>query len=171
MVSGILYADLSDHLPVFQITHLKLVYEPQPRKKQIRLINPSNINKFRSKLTDIDWSFLHDIDSANDCYNAFSDCLTSIYNQSFPLKTVTSEVHNYSKPWFSNGLLNSCKRKNSLYKQYLLAPTSDNKSRYHKYRNKYNFLIKIAWKKYFHDKLISVNSNLKDLESYQTSNI
>ena len=40
-------------------------------------------------------------------------------------------------------------------------PYSSNKSKYQKFRNEYNSLIKIARKKYFHDKLTSISSNLK----------
>ena len=160
MNSAILYADLTDHFPIFQITQLKLITNPSPRKKQIRSINSSNMNKFQSKLADTDWSFLYNINSANDCYNAFSRHLTPIYNQSFPIKVVDESPHP-SKPWFSKGLLTSCKRKNSLYKQYVINPTPQNKSKYKKFRNKYNFLVKLARKKYFHEKLASVTTNLK----------
>ena len=62
---------------------------------------------------------------------------------------------------FSQGLFVSCNRKNSLYKQFQTNPTESNKSRYNKYRNKYNFLIRVARKKYFHDKLVSVSSDLR----------
>lgn len=161
MVSGIFYVDLSDHLPVFQITNLKLITNPLPQKKQIQLINRSTINAFRSKLAAIDWPFLQNANSVNDCYDAFSDCLIPIYKQSFPLKTFTLKACSFTKPWFSIGLSMSCQRKNYLYKQSIINPTPFNKLRYHKYRNKYNFLIKIARKKYYHDKLVSVNSNLK----------
>jgi len=50
---------------------------------------------------------------------------------SFPLQPACSKPHRSSKPWFN------------------------------KYRNKYNFLIKRARKKYFHDKLPSVSSDLR----------
>ena len=53
------------------------------------------------------------------------------------------------------------KGKNSLYKQFQLNPTALNKLRYNEYRNKYNFLIKLAKKKFFHDKLLSVSSDLR----------
>ena len=161
MVSGIFYADLSDHLPVFQITNLKLATYPPPQKKQTHLINCSTINTFRSKLEAIDWSFLQRSNSTNSCYNAFIDCLNPIYKQSFPLKTSFPKARSSSKPWFSKGLSKSCQRKNTLYKQSIINPSPHNKLRYHKYRNKYNSLIKIARKKYFHDKLISVQSDIR----------
>jgi len=39
MNSGILYTDLSDHLPVFQVTHLKMIVEPPRQKKFVRGLN------------------------------------------------------------------------------------------------------------------------------------
>ena len=51
-------------------------------------------------------------------------------------------------------------RENSLYKQFQTNPSESNKSRYNKYRNEYNFLIRVARKKYFHDKLVSASSDL-----------
>ena len=66
----------------------------------------------------------------------------------------------HSKAWFSNGLCSSCRRKYSLHKQLSLSPDQTNKSRYNLYDNKYNSLIKLARKKYFHDKLVSVCSDL-----------
>ena len=161
MISGILYSDLSDHLPIFQVTQLKVPTNPVPYKRQIRIINNTNTSEFKSKISKIDWSYLYNFNSTNNCYNTFSNVLISIYNESFPLKTVNFTVDNLSKPWFSDGLANSCRRKNSLYKQYIINPTPFNKLNYQKYRNKYYSLIKIARKKYFHDKLSRVSSNLK----------
>ena len=66
-----------------------------------------------------------------------------------------------SKPWFSAGLHNSCCKKNTLYKTNLKNSTPTNKLVYTKYRNKYNYTVKLARKKYYHDKLDMQQSNLK----------
>ena len=161
MNSGIFYSDLPDHLPIFQVTHLKLDAETPCRKRLASLINPATIAAFRSKLETIDLSVIYNSDSANDSYDTFSSLLTSAYHKSFPLKHVYPESGRSSKPWFSKGLFVSCNRKNSLYKQFQTNPTESNKSRYNKYRNKYNFLIRVARKTYFHDKLVSVSSDLR----------
>ena len=54
MNSGIFYSYLSDHLPIFQVTHLKLDAKTPCRKRLARLINPAAIAAFRSKLETID---------------------------------------------------------------------------------------------------------------------
>ena len=69
MKSGILYTDLSDHLPIFQVTHLKLDAEPLCQKRLARLINSTTIAAFRSRLETTDWSLIYNSDSANDPYD------------------------------------------------------------------------------------------------------
>ena len=110
--------------------------------------------------------------SLNDFNRSVKDILSGIsfenklsYMGDFDIDILNShscsKPHRSSKPWFSNGLFTSCKKKTSLYKQFQLNPTALSKLRYNKYRNKYNFLIKLARKKFFHDKLLSVSSDLR----------
>ena len=79
----------------------------------------------------------------------------------FHLKPSYRECHCPSKPRFTKGLFVSCDSTNFLYKQFHMNATVLNKSRYNKYQNKYNFVLKVARKKYFYDKLISVSSDLR----------
>ena len=127
MNSCIFYSDLSDHLPIFQVTHLKLDAETPCRKRLARLINPATIAAFRSKLETIDWSVIYNSDSTNDSYDTFSSLLISAYHKSFPLKPVYPESGRSFKTWFSKGLFVCCIGRilfinNS--KQTLLNPTN-----------------------------------------------
>ena len=106
----------------------------------------------------VDWSSVYSNNSVNESYDTISTLLTSAYSMSFPLQPTCSKPH-CSSTLFSDGLFTSCKRKIALYKQFQLNPTALNKLRYNKY-HKYNFLIKLAREKIFHDKLLSVSSDL-----------
>ena len=101
MNSGILYTDLSDHLPVFQVTHLKMIVEPPRQKRFVCLINSTTMSAFRSKLEGVDWSSVYSNNSVNESYDTFSSLLTSAYSMSFPLQPECSKPHRSSKPWFS----------------------------------------------------------------------
>ena len=72
MSSGILYTDLSDHLPIFQVTHLKLDVEPLCQKRLARLVNPTTIAAFRSRVETIEWSQVYNSDSTDDSYKIHS---------------------------------------------------------------------------------------------------
>ena len=161
LTSGSLYTDISDRLPVFQITNLKLTSDMHPKPRHSRVISSSNIQSFRSKLLGTDWNSIINAPSASDSYDQFLDYLTPIYNQCFPIKEI-NPMRNNSKHWLTPGLLTSCRRKNSLYKQAKITPTPYNKMKYNKYRNKYNNIIKMARKQYYHNKLTSISSSLRD---------
>jgi hypothetical protein len=62
-------------------------------------------------------------------YVSFFNKSTSIHDSSFPLKKIKSSKLNSRKPWVSNGLLKSIKRKNKLKRQYLSFPTAQHQWR------------------------------------------
>ena len=72
MNSGILYTDLSNHLPIFQVIHLKLDAESFRQKRLARPINSATIAAFRSRLETTDWSLIYNSDSTIDSYDTFS---------------------------------------------------------------------------------------------------
>ena len=49
LTSGLFYTHISDHLPLFQITNLKLITDMHPKPIRTRVITASNMQKFRSK--------------------------------------------------------------------------------------------------------------------------
>ena len=80
MISGIIYSDLSDHLPIFQTSNLKIENSPQSTSYKVRKITSNNIEIFRAKLTDTDWSVLDDSNTSPDqSYNYFSSLLATTY--------------------------------------------------------------------------------------------
>ena len=160
--SGILWSDISDHLPIFQITNCSLKPKTKSSVYHKRLITTHNkvIENFRSHLCSIDWDFSQS-SSSNELYSSFMDCFYPIYETCFPVKIITVNQNSKAKPWFTSGLQNSCRRKYTLYKQCCHNPTAANKAIYTKFRNKYNYLIKLYRKKYYHNKLSSISSSLK----------
>ena len=160
IVSGMLYSDLTDHLPIFQITNFQPQQHTVPVNIKTRKITQSSILNFQNELQEINWDETRLNTSPNYSYNYFSGILLPIYNNHFPIIVRNSNFKAGSKPWFSAGLHNSCCKKNTLYKTYLKNPTPTNKLVYTKYRNKYNYTVKLARKKYFHDKLEMQQSNL-----------
>ena len=141
--SGILWSDISDHLPIFQITNCSLKPKTKSSVYHKRPITTDNIENFRSHLCSINWDFSQS-SSSNALYNSFMDCLYPIYETCFPVKIITVKENSKAKPWFTSGLQNSCRRKYALYKQYCNNPTPANKAKYTKFRNKYNYLIKLC---------------------------
>ena len=60
----------------------------------------------------------------------------------FPLKKLVTKENKCTKPWLTNELKKRCKKKNSLYKKYLLAPSSQKECSFKIFMNKMNKDIK-----------------------------
>jgi len=126
--SDILWSDISDHLPVFQITnYCSLMPKTKSSVYHKRLITSHYIENFRSHLCSVYWVFSQS-SSSNALYNSFMDCLYPIYETSFSVKIITVKENSKAKPWFTSGLQKSCCKKYALYKQYCNNPTSANKA-------------------------------------------
>ena len=50
--------------------------------------------------------------------------------------------HENNDPWITKGIVNACKKKNSLYKAFLRVRTKEAENKYKKYKNKLNSYYK-----------------------------
>jgi hypothetical protein len=65
------------------------------------------------------------------------------------------------KPWITNALFKSIKRKNKLYKRFLSNPCNANNLIYKSYKNKLTCLLKLAKSRYYEHKICEASSNIK----------
>ena len=65
------------------------------------------------------------------------------------------------KPWITKGLLKSVRKKNLLYKRFLVNPTSYREKTYKSYKNKLTHSLRIAKHLYYNKKLDEYKSNAK----------
>ena len=161
LVSGLLFTDISDHLPVFVINSEDMNVCQKTKKINVRDKNKTNMNKFIEQLGCVNWSCLESYDDPCNSYNKFLAEYTKVYNTCFPIKSIKVKHHRIDKPWLSRGLLRSIKRKNKLYKQYLNDPSLLNETHYKRYKNRLNHSLRIAKSLYYTKRLESVKSNIK----------
>ena len=83
-----------------------------------RIFSEQNIAQFSLKLHARDWSDLLTCNYPEIAYIVFSNTITKLFDTCFPLRTVK---HGYKarKPWLTEGLKKSIKRKNKLYHRKL----------------------------------------------------
>ena len=157
--SGLLFTDISDHLPVFSI-HSDTV-GPHSRQDPIfvRDKNPINLSKFVEKLEGVEWSSLAGYNDPHTAYTSFLKKITEIYNDCFPVRKLTPKKRSIKKPWLTKALLNSIKRKNKLYKQFLHKPTQNNNLLHKSFKNKLNHIWRSARRLYYEKKLEYAKSN------------
>lgn len=159
--SGLLFTDISDHLPVFFI---RFRDSPQHKPQEVILVrdkNQNNVDKFKEQLEDINWSLIEGYDDPHKAYNGFLKKYSETYNACFPLRKVKAKLRFIRKPWISTGLRNSIKRKNKLYRSILHNPNQQHERFYKDFRNKLNHLLRIAKRLYYERKLEETKSDIK----------
>lgn len=160
MVNGLLFADISDHLPIFSIMMDDEYYTQNRITQTYRDKSIKNVEKFKDKLANCDWFNTIGQNNPTNAYSTFIDKFTSIYNECFPIKR-SSKKRRIRKPWISKGLLKSIKTKNKLYKQLIRKPNPNSERVYKDYKNKLNHSIRMAKRLYYDEKLTENKANIK----------
>ena len=158
--SGLLFTDISDHLPVFSI-HSDNTLGHHSRRDPIfvRDKNPINLSQFVEKLEGVEWSSLAGYNDPHTAYTSFLNKITKIYNDCFPVRKLIPKKRSIKKPWLTKALLKSIKRKNKLYKQFLHKPTQNNNLLYKSFKNKLNHILRSARRLYYEKKLEYAKAN------------
>ena len=137
--SGLLFADISDHLPIFGFFCEQSVVNHGDAYVTFRDRSKTNLLKFQDLLKNHRWSDIDGYDDPKRAYAGFYSDYMHIYNTSFPVKRI--KAARFNKPWLSSGILKSIRKKNKLYKKFLSFPTPSNEDRYKKYKNRTNLYI------------------------------
>jgi hypothetical protein len=152
---GIFLADISDHFPIFAINKKFKQNEKTISKK--RILSNNNLQRFHDALQQYDFNHILELSDVNTAMNSFHNEFCELYYKCFPLITVKRKYSN-NKPWLTEGLKQSIKRKNILYKRFLKYRNSETENDYKLYRNKVQHLLRVAERKHYHD-IISYNKN------------
>lgn len=140
---GILYTDISDHLPVFI---LKFGKHPKKFHKKIskRIFSSQSEDEFHHDISQADWSSIYKSKDPNAQYDYLINTISKLYDKHFPIKNVRVHPSTIKKTWITPGILRSIRRKNKLYRLKLKTPTAKNIAKFRNYRNKLNHLIRTA---------------------------
>ena len=161
ITSGIIFSDISDHLPNFIVIKNQ---SPSQKKERplIRIFGHKNTKKFQEKIKSADWTeFYKTTDPEKALIISYSNYNKS-YNASFPMKRL-SRKRAKDKMWITMGLKKSIHRKNRLYKQSLLKPTANNKKQYTRYKNILTSCLRQAEEQYYKELLADEKQNLKTM--------
>ena len=150
-INGILYADISDHLPIFVLTKrtsdLNDVIIIETRKQ-----NESTIHTFRCLVDNICWQDVYACDDPDKSYRIFLEQNSLVYYEAFPI--IKRKVRQSKcKQWITKGINNSIKTKHKLYKKYVNKPTKSNEIHYKKYKNKLTVIIRLSHKSHYQNEL------------------
>ena len=112
---GIIYADLSDHFPIYNISkNINVADNSQCfiwKRKKDRTSVQAFINTFGS----YDRSELHNETNAQTAYDVFHNKLTECYDNHLPMKMIKLNKYKARLPWLSETLTAAIKHRNNLY--------------------------------------------------------
>ena len=160
-VSGLMFCDISDHLPIFTLLLDQNKNLNKTSWLSFRDKSGNNVAKFKDRLANVHWDVLSESKDTDCAYRCFLDKYTTIYNDCFPLKKVKVKNVTLSKPWITKGLLKSVRKKNLLYKRFLANPTPYREKLYKSYKNKLTHSLRVAKRLYYNKKLDEYKSNAK----------
>ena len=164
-LNGILFNDISDHLPIFTITEHDLQNDgtkTETNENSTRKITHKSLESFSSKLQSCNWQSVLSKNDPTESYTAFYKEFFQLYNKTFPINNCKSKNSKRSNnQWISQGLKKSSKRKEALYKNFIKKPTQINERDYKRYRNKLNHLIRIAKKNYYSKRFSQAQNDIK----------
>ena len=160
-VSGLMFCDISDHLPIFTLLLDQSKNSNETTWLSFRDKSINNVATFTNRLANVNWDELSEYKDPDCAYRCFLDKYTTLYNDCFPLKKVKVKNVTLSNPWITKGLLKSIRKKNSLYKRFLAKPTSYRENLYKSYKNKLTHSLRVAKRLYYNKKLYEYKSNAK----------
>ena len=162
VLNGILYLDISDHLPSFVITKLSNSKCDSSLNLIIqRDFNNNNLGKFKEALSNTDWSNVLSSTDANVSYNNFLEKFSNTYNSCFPTIKRKSKQNVPRNPWITSSILKSIKHKYRLYKKFIKVPSTENKGKYKTYKNLLSKIIKTAKRMHYCSQLESSKHDIK----------
>ena len=154
-LNGILYYDISDHLPIFTIVkHPGHTHKPSTNLKhnKIRKETKQNIESLKLDLTQEQWLDIFQTNDVNQSYENFINKLLFYYDKNIPLVRQKS-YKKIKNPWITKGIINSIITRNKLYKKSLREPSQTNHDKYKKYRNVLTSIIRLSRKIYYSQKI------------------
>ena len=149
---GILFSDITDHLPIFHITKSYYTQDRHCSKTSFaRTSKKVNINNLLRELHSSDWSCIENCEDPNTAYEVFINEFISKCDQHTVERNVQSMGKKYTprKPWITKGIMSSVVQKQKLYRKHIAIPSKRNELLYKQYRNRLNRIIRARKKEYF----------------------
>ena len=159
VASGIIYPDLSDHLPIFTIVRSQQKQKEFSQNSSFRKLSPENIHNLQCDLKHESWGNILACNDADKAYRLFLGKI-SYLNRDIPKVTRKRSSKKPQNPWITKGILKSIKKRNTFYKTSLKDPSQANINKYKQYRNKLTSIIKTSKQMYFSNKFEHSRGNM-----------
>ena len=148
-IAGTLISDISDHFITF-FAQAELIPNSPVIAKTTRKITDAKINTFREALNCVGWGSVLAKSEVDQSFEDFWGTFKILFDLHFPVTAIKFNK-NYHKinQFMTNGLLISRRQKILLHKKMIADPSLTNSTKFKKYRNIFNSLVRISKKMYY----------------------
>lgn len=160
--SYILDADLTDHFPIMINLSNKNIMGQQ-RKSITKVVETINVDTFENRIKDIDWHKVTSINNVELATDHFSNIISDIIKHSTIKKSYNYKENKKIKPWISNGIIESIKKRDRMKKKLLLNYSNNEEVIYKTYRNNLNKIIQKRKHDYYKQKIEYNCNNYKTI--------
>ena len=162
-INGLLYYDISDHLPIFTISRSEFIKNKSKTKcKMSRKETKQNIELLNVDLAQENWSDVINESDINASYEHFLQKLLYYYNKNIPLVKINNR-RKAKQPWITKGIMKSISTRNKLYRDAIKSQCNDKLNKYKTYRNYLTFIIRLSRKLYYSNNIEQNKSNVNSL--------
>ena len=163
-ISGLMINDISDHLPVFLVYNNNYKREKRESAFKYRRVRTDEaINALKNELLNQNWELLYKEENIDKGYEIFLGIFKLLYDKYCRIKEIKMKFKYSDSPWITKGLQNACKKKNTLYKEFIKLRTKDAENKYKKYKNKFTNIMRISKKEYYRKLIDNNKNNIKGL--------
>ncbi len=122
-------------------------------------LKQKNIEYLASELQQVDWTVVYDHKNVNKSYDTFLETLKNKLDVCCPREpTGPKKLEQKHQPWMTSGLINACKKKNLLYRNFIKSRTPSNELRYKTYKNKLTKILKRCEREY-NSRILNTHKN------------
>ena len=146
IVSGAMYCDISDHLPIFCC--LNVSNRTCNERPLVRLYNDKNYQNFIQSVEITKFDDILSMDDPDRAYECLGKTLQTLHDTHFPLVRLSRSKFK-NKPWVTPAIKKSINHKNVLYRQFINDPQKDRKTKLARYRLILNKTLKAAEAQYY----------------------
>lgn len=162
--TGVLAADISDHLPVFFFAKTNFhVNNPPKQPRFSRKINYNTIEHFRQLVDSLDWEIIYRESDVNSAFSVFQQSIRKCYDVAFPLQPESKRTKKVRKPWVDSDLYKRIKKKNSMFHKFIKTKDAETLNAYKKFRNKLQSDLKNAKKEYYEHLFLNIRNQPKKI--------
>ena len=162
LTSGIMFNDISDHLPIFALCEYNISKYNEKEFQFIRKMNEDTMESFSNELNQQTWENVLKTDDGNQAYDSFLHIFMDIFNKHCPVKNVSPKREKRKKIWFTDGLKRACTKKNRLYKAFIVLRSAEAEQKYKTYTNKLTSILRSTEKNYYSSLLEKQKANVKE---------